>query len=830
MAKNETTTKFRVDISELKKGIQDANRQIKLANAEFKAASSGMQNWQTTTNGLQSKLTQLDRVLNSQKTILANYERQLELIVAEYGENSKEADEMRIKIANQQAAVNKTSAEVEKYTNALNELEQEQKDAADGAKKQGSAYDDLKQKIDDQESELDDLKKKYKDATLEQGENSESAKELGKKIKDLSGDLKKNKDALHDADEATDKLDDSMEDAGESAATFGDVLKANVISGAIREGFNLLKNAVRELADAMKEAVTEAAAYADEIQTLSIQTGISTDTLQEYYYMEELVDVSVDTLTGAMAKLIRNMNSARDGTGSAAEAFESLGISVTDTNGELRNNQDVFNEVIDALGDMTNETERDATAMSLFGRSAQDLNPLIEAGSDAIEAYAQEARDMGYVLEEDDLNTLSDLDDTFHRFNSTIETVKRKLATALAPTIERIAEDFAAWIETVDWDLVAEKIEEIASAVGDVVMWVLDHKELVLVALGAITAAIIAMTVAQIAMNVAMMTSPIPLIITLIGGLIGIIIAVEAKFHAFSQFFTEMWNQLKAFIGPIVEAIKNFFVAAAEKIRQIWGAITGFFQNVWNGIKRVFAAVRDFFVARFQQSFQAVTAIWNAITGFFSRIWDGIKAVFATVVNFFRDRFQQSVDNVRAVFSAVVGFFQNIWERIKSIFSRVGDFFRSIFEGAKNIVGSIINAMVSIIKMPINGIISLLNVFIRGLNRIRIPDWVPLVGGRGVHINELPLLATGGVLERGQMGLLEGTGAEAVVPLENNRRWIAATARDLKAELEAQGIIGPQGRNVVNNYNYTQNNTSPKALSRFDIYRQTRNQLSFQGR
>ena len=71
----------------------------------------------------------------------------------------------------------------------------------------------------------------------------------------------------------------------------------------------------------------------------------------------------------------------------------------------------------------------------------------------------------------------------------------------------------------------------------------------------------------------------------------------------------------------------------------------------------------------------------------------------------------------------------------------------------------------------------------RGLNRIRIPDWVPLVGGRGIHINELPLLARGGVLEKGQVGLLEGSGAEAVVPLENNAAWVRAVARDMAREL-----------------------------------------------
>lgn len=788
MPTNETTTKFRVDISELKRGIQDANRQIKLANAQFKAASSGMDDWAHSSDGIQAKLKNLDTVLGSQKTILSNYEKQLELIVAQYGENSKEADEMRIKIANQEAVVNKTTAEVAKYTAKLNELENEEKQAADAAKKQGSAYDELKSKIDTQQSEMDDLKRRYKEAVLAEGENSQSAKKLAREIKDLSGDLKQSKSALENADQAAEKLDGGFAQAEQGAATFGDVLKANVLSDVVREGFNLLKRAVQELAGAMREAINEAIEYGDEILALADQTGLSTDALQEYYYMAELVDVSVDTITGSMTKLIRNMNSAREGSGAAAEAFEMLGISVTDANGELRDHDVVFGEVISALGEMTNETERDAAAMALLGRSAMDVNPMIEAGSDAVEAFRQEAHDMGYVLSHDDLEALNETNDAFARLENQMDTIWRQLAVQLAPVIQDVANRFMNWVQNVDWNVVIEKVQEIIGVVSEVVNFVLDHKEMLLVALAAITTAIIAMTAAQWAMNVAMTANPIGIIITLIGLLIGVFVALEAKFHMFSEFFKQTWEQLKAVIGPIVEAIKNFFVAAAEKITEIWGAITGFFSRVWEGIKAVFAAVGEFFLERFRASYNLVVGIWEGITGFFSSLWEGIKAIF----------------------------------------SHVADFFRGVFEGAKSVVETIIGGIVAVIKAPINGVIGLINLFIRGLNRIRIPDWVPAIGGRGINIPELNYLAAGGVLERGQTGYLEGTGAEAVVPLENNAKWIRATARDLKAQLEAEGMISRNtSTTIVNNYNYTQEINSPKPLDRLEIYRQTHNQLDF---
>lgn len=611
------------------------------------------------------------------------------------------------------------------------------------------AIGDVKQKLDIEKEALAQLKA---DST---GEVTEQQKALEREIIETEQALKKYQDqwdetesALKDAERATDKAADSTEDLARETKDAGDAserasdgwsMGKQALVDLAEKGAELAIAAVKRLAEAFVDAVNDATDFADEIMTLSTVTGLSAETLQEFRYMSELVDVSLDTVTGSLTKLTNNMQSAAAGSGAAYDAFMALGISVTDSEGHLRNAEDVFYEVIEALGQMENGTERDAYSMDIFGRSAQDLNPMIEAGADAIEAYADEAHEMGYVLDNDMLGALGAADDSFERVKLQMEAVRNQIIAEMAPAIEEIATAFLEWAQTVDWGEVARKLGDVATAIGEVVMWVIDNKEIVLAAIIAITAAIAALTVAQIAMNVAMTANPIGLIIMLIGALIGIFVALEAKFHAFSTFFKETWEQLKAVIGPIVEAIKNFFVNAAEKIREIWGRITEFFSNIWEGIKAVFAAVRDFFVERFQASFDVVKSIWSGITGFFSGLWEGIKAIFA----------------------------------------HVADFFRGVFEGAKTIVSNIIGAIVAVIKAPINGLISLINVFIRGLNRIRIPDWVPLVGGRGIHINELPLLARGGILEKGQMGFLEGSGAEAVVPLDQNQRWIHAVAEDM---------------------------------------------------
>lgn len=196
----------------------------------------------------------------------------------------------------------------------------------------------------------------------------------------------------------------------------------------------------------------KSAQAADEINTLAKQTGLSTAEIQKYQYAADLIDVDLETITKSHAKLTKNMATAAKGTGDAAAAFKSLGVSVTNADGSLRNNKEVFNETIDALGRVENETQRDAYAMAIFGKSAQDLNPLILGGSQALEQLGMDAENAGLILSQDTL-------DSANQFNDAIDTLKAKtggsfakigaeLATLLTPLLEKAA---AALEKVVNW-------------------------------------------------------------------------------------------------------------------------------------------------------------------------------------------------------------------------------------------------------------------------------------------------------------------------------------------------------------------------------------------
>lgn len=216
---------------------------------------------------------------------------------------------------------------------------------------------------------------------------------------------------------------------------------------ALAGGFAAVAAAIVKAEKAMISMTKESATFADNIITLSMQTGQSTQQLQEFAYASELIDVSVDTLQGSLTKLTNNMQDTMNGTGNAKASFEALGVSVTNADGSMRSANDVFYETIDALGQVKNETERDAMSMDIFGRSAQDLNPLIIQGSQTLKAYADEAHNVGYVLDDEALSALGAVDDAYQRLQNTQEGVKNQLSAEFAPYLEEFYGDVTTMVK-----------------------------------------------------------------------------------------------------------------------------------------------------------------------------------------------------------------------------------------------------------------------------------------------------------------------------------------------------------------------------------------------
>ena len=261
--------------------------------------------------------------------------------------------------------------------------------------------------------------------------------------------------AVEENNRALEDQDEAMEDAEETSVGFGDGLDSIAgklgiqIPDAAKEALNGMGDfsagtvaemtsaaaaiaAVYKVGKELYDLTLEAAANADALLTRSAQTGLDTSTLQGLDYASRFLDF--EGLDKTLGQFTQTMVAANEGAKAQSEAFAQLGISVTDVDGNLLNNYDTFLLAIDALGQIENATLRDAIANDLFSKGYVEMKPLVDAGTEALKAYIDEANRLGYVIDEEVVRKLGALDDALEKNEASADALKTKLAGELAPT------------------------------------------------------------------------------------------------------------------------------------------------------------------------------------------------------------------------------------------------------------------------------------------------------------------------------------------------------------------------------------------------------------
>ena len=446
MPDNESTMKWKVDISQLKAGMQDAKRSISLANAEFKAATAGLDNWSKSATGLEAKIAQLNKTLPQQKTILSQLEKQYEITAKALGESSSEATKLKIQIENQKGAIAKTEAQISKYNAELTSII--------------ASEESLTKKIADQESELKDLKKTYADIAVQYGYDSKEAQALAKQIETLSNDLVTNKAKMADATAAADKLDNSFVETGKSAEKAGEgftVLKG-MAANLASQGLTALYNGVKKLGKELVKSFKEVTENADEIDKASQKLGISAESYQKLSYAMELSGSSVSDMSKGIKNITLALADVQKGVVGASSKFDALGISLQNTDGSMKTTEEVLLEVIDSLAGMDDEVTRSAAANDIFGKSYQELAPLLNEGKDGINALMQEAVDYNMVLSNDSVKAAATYRDSLDKLKGTVDGVKARLIEKLLPALTQIVDGVSDLVN--GSDTAGEKIKK----------------------------------------------------------------------------------------------------------------------------------------------------------------------------------------------------------------------------------------------------------------------------------------------------------------------------------------------------------------------------------
>lgn len=535
------------------------------------------------------------------------------------------------------------------------------------------------------------------------------------------------------------KLQREIIETESKVKTFEGQLKkiGNVNLRAASEQFKDIGNKLTAAGQAMQGLSTAAAAvtaaigaltvksgkWADDLNTMSKVYGIGTDELQKYAAAADLVDVDVDTIAKSHLKLTKAMSGAEDETGAQAEAFAKLGVETKDASGNLRDTDTVWQETIAALGQVENETERDALAMTLMGKSAAELNPLIEDGG---EAY----KNLSDTLAKYDLDFIDqEMLDNANSFNDSLDTIKAiglvafqqvgtQLAAYLAPALEKVVDlvgRLASWFSNL-----SPETQALIAGIGAVVAVLAP----LLLGLGKLSFAISSI--------MSLMSTLGPAIGGLMSGSLLPIIAIIGAVIAIGVLLYKNWDLVKekaiAFKNAVVKTFNDFKTKVITT-----------FNNVKSAVQNAIATMVSSVVARIRAFKTTVSTVFNAI-----------KTAISTAVNNIKTK---TVSTFNAVKSTV----STIWNNIKSA------------------IVTPIQAAVETVRSAIEKIKSIINGAHLSLPHFKLPHFringgrLPWgIGGKGTppSIN-VDWYAKGGIFNSPTIaGIGEIPGGEAVVPLD----------------------------------------------------------------
>ena len=438
-------------------------------------------------------------------------------------------------------------------------------------------------------SEKLDMLKTAQEQAAEQLAKGEIGQEqydaLTREIVKTEAELKKATKEADNFSVGLEKAKNALNKVGSAAQTAADKTKK-------------LSTAATGLLGAVGGLALKTAATADELNTLSKQTGISTDDLQKMQYASELVDVSLESMTGAMTKMKAGMASGDFGKA----AFETLGVAVRDANGELRDSNVVFYEVLTALSQIPNETERDTLAMDIFGKSADQLAGIIDDGGAALQQYGAEAENLGLILDTETLQGLNDVNDT-------IDKLKAQAGAELAKAGAEALEALTPVLETV-----IDKLSQLFEWIGN-----LDESQMqTLLTIAAVVAAIspIAGIIATISGAITAFLQIWPQVQAVAAGIKAFALAnplalVVAAVIALGAIVVTHWDQIKPILDAILAKVKAVFDKVAAKIQEVTNKIKSVFQSV----KDTVLGIWDAMVAGIKGKVNIIIGLVNSLIG-----------------------------------------------------------------------------------------------------------------------------------------------------------------------------------------------------------------------
>lgn len=888
----EPTTKFKVDISELKANITEANRQIRLANSEFKAAASGMDDWSKSADGISAKLKQLDSVLESENKKLDLLKEQHRLVAAEQGENSKAAEELMIKIHNQEAAVNKANSEIRKYNSILDELVSTADGAESGMQQLSDAVDDSADSAKGAEGGFTILKGALADLVADgirtavsafkdlltasdqamgsfQAQTGASAQEMEQfntQINDLyknnfGEDLRDVADSMALVAQNTKEVDPSkIRDLTENALTFRDTFgwevnetmrAANMLMDQFGltgdEAFSLIAQGAQNGLDKNGDLLDSINEYSVHYEQLGLDAEQFFNSLQNGTAAGTF---SVDKLGDAVKEFgIR----VKDGSEGSAEAFETLGYDADEMFQIFNEGGDgaaeMMQNIIRELDEMPEGVEKTTAGVALFGTMWEDL------GAEGIKALGNingEADKTKATMDEIKNAKYSDIG---HQFSEIGRIITTDFIQPVANEALPILKDGLTWVK--------DNIPLVTSSVVGLTAAFVTFK-----AAAAITGIIDSFTkfkaaqegatAAQWLLNAAMSANPIGLVVAAIVGLVAAFVVLWNKSDAFREFWINLWEGIKDacsaakdWISEKVKEIGEFFT---ETLPEYFDEAIKWVENNWQSLLLIlinpFAGLFKYFYDNNHKFKEFVDTAIEYIKQLPGNVWTWLVNTMNKVTTWATNMKNAAKDTAMRFVNSIIEYVKQlpgkIWTWLSNALTKIilwgSDMIQKGKEAASDTVSEILDAFVSLPTDLYNAGWDALTGFWNGLKDVgkSIKKWATDFFNSILKKAEevLEIGSPSKAMKRIAAWTMEGFDNEAVAKGKKVVQNVRSTFENVKAAASdaLSGMnngsnsigktIGTSQKTIQNVTNFYQTNNSPKALSRYEIYRQSKNLLN----
>lgn len=479
--------------------------------------------------------------------------------------------------------------------------------------------------------------------------------------------------------------------------------------------------------------------YAGDMFDMARSTGMGVESFQKIAYAAKMSGIEAEKVTTSFIKFDKMIVDAAGGNKTYMQTFKDLGIQIKDSAGNLRQPNEIFEDVAEIFHNTKDGAAKTALAVELFGKSGAELIPMLNDGKSGLQAFYAEAERMGLVLSAEAIGKGDAFSDQLEQIGQQVKGVKLQLGTALIPALSAAAEKIAAVIDKITrW---VQENPELAATIGNIAMTV--GKWIAILGTAAIAISSVAFiilqfrkaframsdavtigisifknikntflvvdkamkgytktqklaTVATKLFNKALKANPILTIISLIIALGAVVYSVIKNWDKIAAWFKKLWD-----------AIVGIFKAAWEAIKKVWSTVTGWFSNLWGGIKAGAGKAWEGIKNTINKAREGVQKAWGSVKGWFSNLWGNVKSGISNAWGGIKDWFSnlQPVEWMRGAWENVGTFFENLGPRfyewgknlLQGLWNGITSMVDKIVEGMKNIGRRIANGFKSIL-------------------------------------------------------------------------------------------------------------------------------------